>query len=81
MDKLLTYVPVLVVLLVHEESRCHRGGQSRLGGRLSADPWLDPIRMAPSFAATLEEAEHRQREALAAFTVAEGHRLLGMPAA
>jgi tetratricopeptide (TPR) repeat protein len=41
------------------------------------DPWLDPLRPDPAFAALVDEAESRGREAAQAFVAAGGERVLG----
>jgi eukaryotic-like serine/threonine-protein kinase len=42
------------------------------------DPWLDPLRAAPAFAAILRRAEAAQRQAAVRFAEAGGGRLLGL---
>ena len=42
------------------------------------DPWLDPIRTRPEFAALLRQANDMQREAATAFVSAGGETLLGV---
>jgi serine/threonine protein kinase/tetratricopeptide (TPR) repeat protein len=43
----------------------------------STDPWLDPLRGNPEFAAILESARTHREEAAAAFVAAGGERFLG----
>jgi hypothetical protein len=45
---------------------------------LAQDPWLDPLRGAPEFAAALRRAEARHRQAVISFFNGEGDRLLGV---
>jgi hypothetical protein len=42
------------------------------------DPWLDPLRGRPEFAAIVRMAEARHRQALISFLTAEGDRVLGI---
>jgi hypothetical protein len=42
------------------------------------DPWLDPLRGVPEFAAIVRRAETRHRQALISFLNAEGDRILGV---
>jgi serine/threonine protein kinase/tetratricopeptide (TPR) repeat protein len=42
------------------------------------DPWLDPLRGTPEFAAVVRRAEARHRQALISFLTAEGDRVLGI---
>jgi serine/threonine protein kinase/tetratricopeptide (TPR) repeat protein len=42
------------------------------------DPWLDPLRGMPAFAAILRAAEARHRQAVISFLTAEGDRVLGI---
>ena len=42
------------------------------------DPWLDPVRGLPEFAAIVRRAEARHRQALISFLSAEGDRILGV---
>ena len=43
------------------------------------DPSLDPLRTTPQFQQLLQQVEARYRDALAAFTEAGGHEVLGLP--
>ncbi|MBA3298130.1 MAG: protein kinase [Acidobacteria bacterium] len=45
---------------------------------LTRDPWLDPLRGTPEFAAILRRAETRHRQAMISFLSAEGDRILGV---
>jgi len=45
---------------------------------LARDPWLDPLRGTPEFAAIVRRAETRHRQALISFLTAEGDRVLGI---
>jgi TolB-like protein/thioredoxin-like negative regulator of GroEL len=42
------------------------------------DPWLDPLRGTPEFAALIRRAETRHRQAVISFLSAEGDRVLGV---
>lgn len=42
------------------------------------DPWLDPLRGTPEFAALVRRAEARHRQAVISFLNAEGDRVLGV---
>ncbi|CAN5885665.1 hypothetical protein BH24ACI5_BH24ACI5_22610 [soil metagenome] len=42
------------------------------------DPWLDPLRGTPEFAALIRRAEGRHRQAVISFLTAEGDRVLGV---
>ncbi len=42
------------------------------------DPWLDPVRGTPEFAAIVRRAEARHRQAMISFLSAEGDRILGV---
>jgi TolB-like protein/predicted Ser/Thr protein kinase len=42
------------------------------------DPWLDPVRGRPEFAALLRRAEARHRQAVISFLNADGDRVLGV---
>lgn len=42
------------------------------------DPWLDPVRGTPEFAAIVRRAETRHRQAMISFLSAEGDRILGV---
>lgn len=42
------------------------------------DPWLDPVRATPEFAALVRRAEARHRKAVISFLTAEGDRVLGV---
>jgi serine/threonine protein kinase/tetratricopeptide (TPR) repeat protein len=42
------------------------------------DPWLDPLRGTPEFAALIRRAESRHRQAVISFLSAEGDRVLGV---
>ena len=45
---------------------------------LARDPWLDPLRAMPEFAAIVKRAEVRHRQAHISFLTAEGDRALGV---
>src|SRR5260221_14779309 len=45
-----------------------------------SDPWLDPVRKSPRFAALLGRAEQQHRVAEREFAPLEGHRILGIAA-
>ena len=45
---------------------------------IARDPWLDPVRGTPEFAAILRRAEARHRQALIAFLNADGNAVLGV---
>ena len=45
-----------------------------------SDPWLEPVRKRPQFAALLERAEQQHRVAEREFARLEGHRILGIGA-
>ena len=45
---------------------------------MSSDPWLDPVRKRPQFAALLGRAEQQHRVAEREFDRLEGHRILGI---
>jgi eukaryotic-like serine/threonine-protein kinase len=46
---------------------------------MEGDPWLEPLRAAPEFAAILRRAEQRHQEAISAFLEAGGECVLGCP--
>jgi hypothetical protein len=47
-------------------------------GPLTGDPWLEGLRSHPTFAALVQHATTRQRQAVAAFMEAGGAQLLGV---
>ena len=56
-------------------------GRYEITGLDVRDPWLDGMRGAPRFLDILRQSEARHREARAAFVVAGGDTVLGLPAA
>ena len=82
----LFYVARQLAYLGQHEDALHTLARATLRGfhcypALARDPWLDAVRGAPRFLEILRQSEARHREARAAFVVAGGDTVLGLPAA